>query len=102
MRSIEANATRRRRRDKSAAPSGDWTRALLRNNGLSLVIWLFLILLGGQALAGMHEYNAQQVAHGQAPVRLMEYLMSGHFVETAEKRESVLALRGARALRQEI
>ena len=39
-------------------------RALLRANGLSLV------LLGGQAVSGMHEYNEEQSAHGESPFEI--------------------------------
>jgi hypothetical protein len=46
-------------------------KALLRANGLSLVLLcLFVALLGGQAVSGMLEYNEEQSEHGQRQLRL--------------------------------
>jgi hypothetical protein len=63
---------------------------VFRNNGLSLVLAvLFLGLLWGQAVAGLHEYNEDQAAHGEPAIGMGEYLRSGHFIEaTAENWES--------------
>jgi hypothetical protein len=65
-------------------------RALLRANGLSLVLlMLFVVLLGGQAVSGMYEYNEEQSDHGEKPLGLADYLATGHFLEaTAENWES--------------
>ena len=50
---------------------------------------LFPFFLGGQVVSGMHEYNDERQKHGQAEVRLGEYLRSAHFIETtAENWES--------------
>ena len=54
----------------------------LRNNGLSIVMFLlFALSFGGQIVSGHHVYNEDQKAHHQAEVNLGEYLKSGHFVE---------------------
>jgi hypothetical protein len=62
----------------------------LKENGLSIVLLLlFGVFMVGQTLTGMHEYNADQLDHGEAAVTLGEYLTSGHFIEaTAENWES--------------
>src|SRR5918998_3053324 len=63
---------------------------LLRQNGLSLVLSvLFLLILAGQAIAGMYTYNEEQQEHGQPAVNFVSYLGSSHFLEaTAENWES--------------
>jgi glycerol uptake facilitator-like aquaporin len=63
---------------------------ILRNNGLSIVlILLFLLFLAGQAVAGMYEYNDEQLEHGQPTVDFAGYLNTSHFVEaTTENWES--------------
>jgi hypothetical protein len=65
-------------------------REFIRNNGLSIVILtLFAIFMVAQAVTGMHQYNQEQVEHGQAVVSFSEYLTTGHFLEaTAENWES--------------
>jgi hypothetical protein len=58
-------------------------KRFFRNNGLSLVVgFLFLLLLLGQTFTGFHEYNSEREEHGQAPVRLLDYLCAGHFIES--------------------
>jgi hypothetical protein len=58
-------------------------RKLLRNNGLSIAMFLlFAISLVGQMYAGHRTYNSDQVQHGQATVQMSEYLRSGHFIES--------------------
>ena len=58
-------------------------RAWLRNNGLSIVMFLlFAISLVGQVVAGHRVHNNDQTQHGQPAVQLSEYLRSGHFVES--------------------
>ncbi len=55
----------------------------VRDRGLSLVLLaLFTITLGGQALAGWLEYNDTALAHGEASVRFGAYLATGHFLES--------------------
>jgi hypothetical protein len=65
-------------------------RKILRENGLSIVLVLFLILfLVGQIVAGMLEYNEDQRTHGQAEVDIVSYLATPHFLEaTTENWES--------------
>ena len=58
-------------------------RRFFRNNGLSLVLLaLFLVCLVGQSVTGMREYNEDQEQHQQPRVTLVEYLGTGHFVES--------------------
>lgn len=58
-------------------------RSWLRNNGLSIVMFLlFGVSLVGQVFAGHRVYNSDQEDHGQQTVQLGEYLTSGHFVES--------------------
>ena len=54
----------------------------LRNNGLSIV-WmvLFLVFMGGQAVAGHQVYNDEQTQHGEQAVSFGAYLGTGHFGE---------------------
>jgi hypothetical protein len=61
-----------------------------RNNGLSItLVILFLLLLAGQALTDLLEFNQEQLSHGEPAVDLGLYLQSGHFREvTAENWES--------------
>ncbi|HEX8706870.1 MAG TPA: DUF6766 family protein [Pyrinomonadaceae bacterium] len=57
-------------------------RRILRNNGLSIVMFtLFLLALMGQSVTGYRQYNEEQQDHGQPTVGFTEYLSSGHFVE---------------------
>ena len=65
-------------------------RKILRENGLSIVLFLLLLLfLGGQAVAGMFAYNEEQQQHGQPTVDLPAYLGTSHFLEaTMENWES--------------
>jgi hypothetical protein len=65
-------------------------RSFLRNNGLSLVVSaMFLVFLLAQALTGAREYNEERREHGETPLRMADYLSSGHFIEaTAENWES--------------
>src|SRR3954470_17511080 len=65
-------------------------RRLFRNNGLSIVLMgLFIFTMVGQTLTGFRQFNEEQRDHGQPPVRMGEYLKSGHFWEaTAENWES--------------
>jgi len=42
---------------------------------------LFLFSLLGQSITGYHEYNQDQLEHGQPTVGYAEYHSTGHFVE---------------------
>lgn len=63
---------------------------VLRENGLSIVLFLLMLLsLGGQVVAGMYDYNDEQLEHGQPTVDLTSYLATSHFLEaTMENWES--------------
>jgi len=65
-------------------------RRFVRQNSLSLVFGvLFLAALVGQALAGLAEFNNQQVADGLATVSLGEYVTSADFaVDVTENWQS--------------
>ena len=65
-------------------------RRILRENGLSLVlVSLFLLFLVGQSIAGMREYNQDQLTHGESAVTYLRYLTTPHFLEAlAENWES--------------
>ena len=56
------------------------SRGFLRDNALSLTFGaVFLATLVGQALSGVADFNAQQVADGLEPVSLGDYLTSSSF-----------------------
>ena len=65
-------------------------RKILRENGLSIVLVLLLLLcLAGQAVAGMFAYNDERQEHGQPTVNFTGYLATPHFLEaTMENWES--------------
>ncbi len=65
-------------------------RRILRENGLSIVMFtFFLIFLVGQSLTGHKEYNDDQQEHGRPTVTFGQYLGTGHFLEaTMENWES--------------
>ncbi|SOC46830.1 hypothetical protein SAMN05660748_0466 [Blastococcus aggregatus] len=53
----------------------------LRNNALSLVFGgLFLATLGGQAVSGVAQVNAEQRAEGLEPMALLDYVTSSSFM----------------------
>jgi hypothetical protein len=62
----------------------------LKENSLSLAfLIMFVLALGGQAVAGMLQYNDQQLAEGANPVSLVEYVTSSSFaVDVAENWQS--------------
>jgi hypothetical protein len=72
-------------------------RSLWRDNGLSLVLLVcFIVFLAGQALTGWKEYNHNQLEHEQPETSLVEYLGTGHFLESvAENWESEFLQMGA-------
>jgi hypothetical protein len=65
-------------------------KRILRNNGLSIVLLVFfLLILTGQAVTGNLEANSDRAAHGLPPLNFARYLTSAHFVEaTMENWES--------------
>jgi len=65
-------------------------RRILKENGLSLGFGLlFLLALGGQAIAGWRNYDQQQVTDGLAQVSLGRYLTSASFaVDVTENWQS--------------
>ncbi|HEX6433507.1 MAG TPA: DUF6766 family protein [Gemmatimonadales bacterium] len=65
-------------------------RRLLRENGLSIVLFsLFIIFWVGQSITGHREHNSEQAEHGQPAISYGAYLTSGHFWEaSAENWES--------------
>ena len=65
-------------------------RTFFRNNGLAIVFFvLFLITIVGQLFTGFCEYNKERREQGQAPVTMLSYPSSGHFLQsTCENWES--------------
>ncbi|MGH8244359.1 MAG: DUF6766 family protein [Steroidobacteraceae bacterium] len=63
---------------------------MFRRNGLTIVAAaLFLAFLAGQVLTGARTHNDERKSHGEDPLGLPAYLVSGHFFEaTAENWES--------------
>jgi hypothetical protein len=61
-----------------------------RNNGLSIVlVLLFAVSLGGQAVTGWYDRNESERQHGGQATGFGRYLLSGHFWEaTGENLES--------------
>ncbi|MBT2229338.1 DUF6766 family protein [Nonomuraea sp. NEAU-A123] len=62
----------------------------IKENGLSLTfLVLFLLALGGQALAGLALFNDQQLVDGGEPVSFVKYVASSDFaVDVAENWQS--------------
>ena len=85
-----ASTRRHQSRRHQLGTRGHGLRSRLRENGLSIVVLvLFILTFGAQAVAGMHEYNDERTDHGQAEVGFAQYLSTGHFMEaTAENWES--------------
>jgi hypothetical protein len=65
-------------------------KTFLRQNALGLVFGiLFLIVLTGQAFAGLADYNQQQLTEGLQPISLGRYLTSSSFgTDVAENWQS--------------
>jgi hypothetical protein len=78
-----ADADPRRFRDRPGVP---WP---VRRGGLVLWVYerslglafagLFLLAIAGHSLGGLHEYNRDQLAHGEAPIRWAAYITSSRF-----------------------
>ncbi|PZG18867.1 hypothetical protein C1J01_13720 [Nonomuraea aridisoli] len=62
----------------------------LRENSLSMAfLVLFLLSVGGQAVAGLHDYNDQQLAQGLTPISFLAYVTSSSYaVDVAENWQS--------------
>jgi hypothetical protein len=55
-------------------------KRFLFENGLSVFFGtIFLATLAGQSFVGQHAYNADQAAHGSAPVSWLDYVLSPSF-----------------------
>ena len=69
----------------------------LRNNSLSLAMFfLFAVSMAGQVTAGHRVYNEDQTEHNDAPIGLLAYLRTPHFMEaTFENWESEFLQMGA-------
>ena len=58
-------------------------KKFFRNNGLSIVFFiLFLISLAGQIFTGLKEHNEEIAEMGGQPVGLIQYLRTGHFLQS--------------------
>jgi hypothetical protein len=62
----------------------------LKENSLALAfLIMFLLAVGGQAVAGMLQYNDRQLVEGAEPVSFVQYVMSSSFaVDVAENWQS--------------
>ena len=58
-------------------------RRFLRENGLSLAMFgLFFLFLAGHSATGFRSYNQEQQEHREPQVGYVEYLGTGHFIES--------------------
>lgn len=58
-------------------------KGFLYRNSLSIVfLLLFAVTLAGQVIFGIKEYNKDLLEEGAATVNLLQYLHSGHFIES--------------------
>jgi len=56
---------------------------VFKNNSLSIVFFvLFLISIVGQAITGLSEHNEEMKEKGGAQVDMVQYLTSGHFIQS--------------------
>lgn len=56
---------------------------VLKKNSLSIVFFiLFLIAIVGQAITGLNEHNEEMKEKGGAQVDMVQYLTSGHFIQS--------------------
>jgi hypothetical protein len=62
----------------------------IRDNGLTLAfLAVFLLTLIGQSIAGFHQYNSDQLAHGESTYTFLRYLGSSSFgADVAENWQS--------------
>jgi preprotein translocase subunit SecG len=75
-------------------------RRVLRENGLSLVMFgIFLLMMLGMSLAGWRSYNEDQQEHRESAASYTKYLTTAHFGEaTFENWESEFLQMGAYVL----
>ena len=60
--------------------AGSSTKGFLRDNGLALFFGaIFLLALGGQAIAGHYVFNHSRVSHGGEPISFGAYITSSDF-----------------------
>ncbi|MHA3787898.1 DUF6766 family protein [Flavobacterium hauense] len=58
-------------------------KTFIKNNSLSLTFFiLFVIAILAQTFFGLKEYNKELAEHGASDVGLLQYLSSGHFIES--------------------
>jgi hypothetical protein len=58
-------------------------KSFFKNNGLSLTLFgIFLTLLIAQSLTGHKSYNNEQKEHNQTDISYIDYLQTGHFLES--------------------
>jgi hypothetical protein len=58
-------------------------RSFLKENSLSLVFFiLFLIAIIGQTITGLEEHNHEMIEEGGQPIKIAEYITSGHFLQS--------------------
>ena len=58
-------------------------RSFLKENSLSLVFFiLFLIAMLGQTITGLEEHNHEMIEEGGQPIKIGEYITSGHFLQS--------------------
>lgn len=57
--------------------------SFLYKNGLSLALLvLFLLAMTGQIATGLREHNEELIKHDRLPITVIQYLGSGHFLQT--------------------
>lgn len=62
--------------------SPEFLKKLLYENSLTVVLFgLFLLSFGGQIIAGFQSYNNERGDYQEPPVRLCDYVFTGHCVE---------------------
>lgn len=58
-------------------------KSFIKDNSLSIVFFiLFLIAIVGQAVTGLDEHNQEMIEEGGQPVKMEQYLTSGHFLQS--------------------
>jgi hypothetical protein len=58
-------------------------KKFLHQNSLSIVFFLlFVVALLGQIICGFKEYNHELVEEGASAVKMQQYLVSGHFLQS--------------------
>jgi hypothetical protein len=58
-------------------------KKFFRDNGLSVVFFLFFVIsIIGQAITGLEEHNQEVLEQGGSSIGMKEYLVSGHFLQS--------------------